>query len=234
MKPRASIAIETSCRCGGIALGLDDRLARVVDFDASSRHATTLVMRLRSLLASVHLRPCELDELYVSVGPGSFTGLRVGVTVARTLAQVTGGLRCVAVPTALAVAHRAAELEWGNLAVILDARQGHIHASLFARQGRDIVPAGEPVVATPAEFLAAAPRPLLLTGEGLGYHELTGDDIAQVDPSLRLPTAECVWRVGRCKAQAGQFTDYHLLLPIYVRGPFFSTRQQSQTTLFHG
>jgi tRNA threonylcarbamoyladenosine biosynthesis protein TsaB len=221
MKPTVSIAIETSCRCGGVALGLDDRLARVADFDASSRHATTLVVRLKSLLASAHLRPADLSELYVSVGPGSFTGVRVGVTVARTLAQVISGLRCVAVPTALVVAHRAGELEWCNLAVILDARQGCVHATLFARRGKQIVPAAQPVLATPAEFLAAAPRPLLLTGEGLGYHELSGEDVAQVDPSLRMPTAECLWRVGRCMAQAGQFTDCHRLLPIYVRDPSF-------------
>jgi tRNA threonylcarbamoyladenosine biosynthesis protein TsaB len=225
MRPGTSIAIETSCRQGGLALGLDDQLARVVAFDAASRHATTLVARLKSLLEEAALRPTELAELYVSIGPGSFTGVRVGVTVARTLAQVAPDLRCVAVPTALAVAHRAAQMEWRHLAVILDARGGGVHASLFARQGEEIVPAGEPMVATAEEFLAAAPRPLLLTGEGLDYHPITGPEITSVAPAMRLPTAECVWHVGRQMAAGGQFTDYRRLLPIYVRDPCFRAKQ---------
>jgi len=217
--PLISIAIETSCAQGGAAMGRDDRLERSIDFDASSRHATTLVGHLRSLLTEAGLRPADLGELYVSVGPGSFTGVRVGVTVARTLAQAVPSLRCVAVPTPLVVAHRAAAMEWRHLAVILDARQGDIHASLFVRRGQDIVPAAQPLLATPQEFLASSPRPLLLTGEGLGYHSMSGDGVAMVDPSLRLPTADWVWRVGRNMARTGQFSDYHRILPVYARSP---------------
>ena len=217
--PLISIAIETSCAQGGAALGRDGCLERTIDFDASSRHATTLVGHLRALLSDAGLRPGDLGELYVSIGPGSFTGVRVGVTVARTLAQAVPSLRCVAVPTTLVVAHRVAAMEWRHLAVVLDARQGEIHASLFIRQGQDIVPAAQSVLITPQEFLASSPRPLLLTGEGLGYHSMIGDGVAMVDPSLRLPTAEGVWRVGRNLAGTGQFSDYHHILPVYARNP---------------
>ena len=92
-----SIAIETSCRIGGLALGKGDQLLTVETFDASQRHATILVARLEAMLETANLNPGDLSELYISVGPGSFTGLRVGVTVARTLAQFVAGLRCVAV-----------------------------------------------------------------------------------------------------------------------------------------
>ncbi len=217
-----SIAIETSCRAGGVALGLGDQSAKVARFDASRRAATQIITHLDALLVGLHLSPSDLEELYVSIGPGSFTGLRVGVTVARTLAQAIPRLRCVAVPTPSVIAENARSLDWENLGVILDCKQGEFHASLFCRRGGLVVPAGEGRVVSAEEFLAWAPRPILLIGEGLGYHELLaqGVGIAPGVPGVdHLPSAEGVWRVGRRMASRGEFTDYRRLLPTYARNP---------------
>lgn len=212
-----SIAIETSCRAGGIALGCGNRIVQTVTFPAASRHATSLVQNLKALLESHHLSAGDVNHVYVSAGPGSFTGIRVGITVARTLAQAVASLRCVAVPTAQAVAWNARLLGWTNLAVIADARGGEIHATIFTRSGEAIISAGEPTISTAEQFLAGAPTPLLLTGEGLAYHDLTTRHDTLTDDSLHLPTPEGVWHVARKLAQQNQFTDYHNLLPIYTR-----------------
>ncbi len=217
-----SVAIETTCREGGVAVGAGETLHEAIAFDARRRHATLLIGKLEELLSARRLRPSDVAELYVSVGPGSFTGIRVGVTVARTWAQACPGLRTVAVPTPAAVAHNAATAPWQHLAVILDAKEELVHATLFARDNR-----GEPAQVSPsrllplAEFIAAAPRPLLLTGEGLGYHELPGgaEDVERLDESLWLPTPRGVWAAGRRLAAAGEYTEYHHLLPHYARKP---------------
>ncbi len=214
-----SIAIETSCRIGGLALGKGDQLLTVETFDASRRHATILLARLEGLLETAALKPADLGELYVSLGPGSFTALRVGVTVARTLAQFVAGLRCVAVGAAEVVARNAESLDWEHLAVVMDAREGCVHATLFARSEGGIVQTDEPVIARPSDFLASAPRPLLLTGEGLWHYDLAGAGIKQADDSLRLPSVENVWRVGRREARQGRYTQPHRLNPIYTRLP---------------
>ena len=228
-----SIAIETSCRLGGVALGAGEALVAEADFDAQSRHAAQLVSRLAGLLAERGLRPAQLDEVYVSVGPGSFTGTRVAVTVARMLAQTIPGLRVLAVPTTSAVAHGARELPWRRLGVILDAREGLIYAETFIRPGGQIASDG-PIVAdgpkgvmTPREYLAAAGLPLALVGEGLAYHSMPDDGFAAdlvlapqtLDAPPHLPSAGNVWRVGRQMAAAGLFTEYHQLEPIYCRKP---------------
>ena len=218
MSETESIAIETSCRAGGIALGRDETLLRVIHFDASSRHATQLVGRLKAMLTDAALTPANIAEIYVSAGPGSFTGLRVGITVARTLAQALPHIRCVAVPTAQAVAENARSLEWRRLVVMLDVKDGCCHASLFQRQGNEIVPVSAELVDA-KDFLAACPKPILLSGEGLGFIDATAPGVTQIDPALRLPTAEGVWRVGRRLADAGRFTPYPHLLPIYSRKP---------------
>ena len=220
----ASVAIETSCRRGGVALGIGERLVATAEFDASARHATQLVGRLDELLTAAGLRPADLSEVYVSVGPGSFTGTRVGVTVARTLAQAVGSLRCVAVPSPAAVAEAARTLPWQRLGVVLDAREGLVHATFFARRGRRIVQVGRAGVMSPAELLARAERPIVLLGEGLGYHDLRGDGITipaaeSPDAPPHVPTAAGVWRLGRRLAAAGGYTDFHRLLPVYCRKP---------------
>ena len=217
-----SIAIETSCRLGGVALGAGEALLAEVDFDAGSRHAAQLVSRLAGLLAGRGLRPDQLDEVYVSVGPGSFTGTRVAVTVGRMLAQTVPGLRVVAVPTTAAVAQGARELPWQRLGVILDAREGLIYAETFIRPGGPIVAAGPRGVMTPQEYLAVAGRPLALVGEGLTYHAMPDDLVLApqaLDAPPHLPSAGNVWRVGRQMAAAGLFTEYHQLEPIYCRKP---------------
>jgi tRNA threonylcarbamoyl adenosine modification protein YeaZ len=217
---KVAVAIETSCRAGGLLLAVGGQVRQVVHFDAAGRHTTHLLTHLDAVVREAHLRPADIDELHVSIGPGSFTGLRVGITVARTLAQSVAGLRCVAVPTPQAVAENVRALPWQHLAVVLDAREECIHATVFVRRGDAIAPADPPAgLWRPAEFLAAAPRPLLLTGEGLAYHEMTAPDVALAPDELRLPTAEGVYAVGRRLAEAREFTEYHHLLPVYVRSP---------------
>jgi tRNA threonylcarbamoyladenosine biosynthesis protein TsaB len=219
MNEVVSIAIETSCRTGGIALGVGDRLAEHVAFDASRRHAAQLVSELSQLLSRASLAPTDLNQLYVSVGPGSFTGVRVGVTVARTLAQFLDALAVVAVPTVQAVAENMHHQEWDHLGVVLDAGNGLIHAATFSRRGAAIAPDAPGATHPARRFVEQAPKPILLTGEGLWYHECMGPQVKLADEAVRLPTAEGVWRVGRRLAEAEQFTPIEQLLPIYATPP---------------
>ncbi|MFP4106011.1 MAG: tRNA (adenosine(37)-N6)-threonylcarbamoyltransferase complex dimerization subunit type 1 TsaB [Phycisphaerae bacterium] len=218
MNETFSLAIETSCRTGGICLGRGDNLLHSVEFDVSSRHAVVLVQQLDLLLKREGLGPANIDEVYVSAGPGSFTGLRIGVTVARTLAQAAPGVRCVSVPTAHAVAENVRNMEWEQLAVIFDAKGENIFVSRFGREGDEPRPA-EPATMTESEFLESTPRPVLLTGEGLGYHNLDGEGIRQAPKDRWMPTVDGVWMAGRRLAREQRYTEPAKLLPIYSRKP---------------
>ncbi len=240
-----SIAIETSCRCGGVALGAGDELIERVGFEAARRHAVQLVAQLDELLDRHGLAAADVDEVYVSVGPGSFTGLRIGITVAGVLAQTVADLRCVAVPTVDAVAENAAKAGLdGHIGVIMDAKDS-IYAAVFTvrsgpgRHGQveDLAASSSvtytPVTVTAEKFLVDAPRPITLLGEGLGYwgsqiatyrdlgspHRISGEGITIADERLWLPTAEGVWRVGRRLASAGQFAQPSQIRPLYLRRP---------------
>jgi tRNA threonylcarbamoyladenosine biosynthesis protein TsaB len=213
-----SIALETTCREGGVALGSGDELVTVLPFDAARRAATQVVARLDELMRSAGLRPVDIDEIYISCGPGSYTGTRVGVTAARTLVQAVG-CKCIGVPTVEAVAANVSADGIEHLAVVLDARRGLIYTARFqpAAEGWLQVTAGQTVM--PQVLLAEAPRPLHVVGEGLGYCPVEGPGVVAVDRALWLPTAQGVWAIGRRLSRRRQFTEPMQLRPIYTGLP---------------
>ena len=240
--------METSSRAGGVALGIGAELVRSLPLGPARTHAAELLVQLDTLLVTEHLRPTDVAEVYVSIGPGSFTGLRVGVTVARTLGQMIPLLRVVAVPTPLAIAENVAQMDWERLGVLLGAKESIVHATLLKRNptlrsARPYGPAGPPEADGKAvvmsrsrlvsieELLAEAPvdsgssggvRPLVLTGEALGFFRDADwpEDVELVDEDLWAPTAEGVWRVGRRLAEEPKhITAWSNLLPVYARRP---------------
>src|SRR5688500_13858881 len=121
--PRA-VAIETSGRTGSVAVARDGVVLAEETFPHGLKHAAGLVPMIDRLCGGAGWGPRDVEEVYVSAGPGSFTGLRVGVTVAKTLAFATGA-RIVAVPTAEVLA-RNAPPEATYVVIVLDAKRDQI------------------------------------------------------------------------------------------------------------
>src|SRR4030042_517600 len=119
------LAIETSSIRGSVSLGRGPNLVAVRTLTTERRHTGELLPAIRDLLAAGGVEPCDVGLVCFSCGPGSFTGLRVGATVARMWQSATN-CRVAAVPSLEAVAHNAlARPECPTrLAVILGAPQG--------------------------------------------------------------------------------------------------------------
>ena len=98
-----NLAIETSGRRGEIALGRDDELLAVRELPQKRRHNIDLMQTVDELFGEHGVRPGDLGEIYISSGPGSFTGLRIGMTAAKML-SMSGKVRLVSVPTLEATA----------------------------------------------------------------------------------------------------------------------------------
>ena len=198
-KPRI-LAVETSSRRGSVALGLGSALLAQEVFSADQRHAGELLPTIDRLCRRQGWAPADIEQVYVSAGPGSFTGLRIAITAAKTLA-FAGGVKIVAVPSleAAVVSALAAEKKLGltieRVAVVLDAKRQQIYTAAFERIGKSkdedipLLPEGASregtfkeefipgfrtiypaAVVAPAEMLARVARPLYLLGEGIRYH----------------------------------------------------------------
>jgi len=166
--------------------------------------------------------PNTIEEVYVSAGPGSFTGLRIGITVARTLAWANG-VRVVRVPTLEAIARNALGLPDppDPLIVLLDAKRGNTYAGVFRRIADGYEPLGNPAEWSVERLAESVPAGTAVVGEGIAYHREAVDQAGwRVLPEpLHAPRAEAVHRLGWARSQAGKFDDPGGLVPIYVRRP---------------
>ena len=226
------LAIETSGRMGSLAVSIDGRAVAEEQFPHGLQHAAGIVPIIDGLCRGQGWRPGDLEEIYVSAGPGSFTGLRVGITVAKTLAFATGA-KVVAVPSVEVLA-RNAPAGWKNLIIVLDAKREQIFTASFENR------AGQPVLREPAhvdsltEMLRRTPRPMHLLGEGIPHHEKF---ISRDDPGIHTTDADC-WRarasvvaeLGHAMARATQFADPMTLAPIYIRKPEAEEKLEARST----
>ncbi|UCG33103.1 MAG: tRNA (adenosine(37)-N6)-threonylcarbamoyltransferase complex dimerization subunit type 1 TsaB [Phycisphaerales bacterium] len=230
---RRVLAIETSSARGSVALGEGPHLLAVSDLATTSQHCQLLMPTIDNLCMRQGWDPKTLDEIHVSAGPGSFTGLRIAVTVAKALA-ISLRLRVVAVPTLDVIAARAEELADPppNLGVALDAKRKQVFGAVYRLQAGRYRPLAEACLLSPAGLLARTPQPRWLTGEGLTYHAeaFRAADTPWVPEEHRWPRAEEVHRLGWEMAAAGCYTDPERLLPIYVRIP----EAEERWSLRHG
>ncbi len=211
-----NLAIETSCRQGSVSLGRGDELINTVTIPQPHRHAIELTPAIDRLCKLHRVKPKQIGQVYVSIGPGSFTGLRIAVATAKMFAYVLDA-RLVAVPTIDVVAENG-PTDQPHLAVCLNTKRDQMYAAVYRmadHRWRKII---DPTLMTPAELCQSAPAPLAVMGDHLPDFDWPGH-VELLDRTLAVPTSGVVWRIGRDMAHRGEFTDPLKLLPLYARPP---------------
>jgi len=216
-----ALAIETSSRLGSVALAEDGHTLLQDSFPHGLQHAARIIPAIDALCGQLQWTPRDIREIYVSAGPGSFTGLRIGITLAKTLAWATGAA-LVAVPSVRVLAENA-PADAKNLVIVLDAKRDQIFSASFARLGDDWTQLQPAQLTSLSEILAKSPRPVHLIGEGIPYHRksipASDPEIHVAEESLWRPQVSTVARLGWRMARNGEFTDAMNLAPIYIRRP---------------
>jgi tRNA threonylcarbamoyladenosine biosynthesis protein TsaB len=212
------LLLETSGRVGKVGLARGAGVVRSAELDAGRRHARDLTAVVAGMLDAESLRPAALTGVMVGTGPGSYTGLRVGVMSAKALAYATG-CRLVAVPTFAAVALQAPP-EAGTVWVIADALQGQIYLQRFARPAGGGLPSpvDELRIAPADEWLNRAGPDVWLTGPGVKvYADRIPPDCRLVAEADREPRVESLFRAGQGLPPATR-EELFALEPLYLRG----------------
>ncbi len=231
-----NLAIETASRPGSITLGLGEQLLGTIELPDSVRNSPTPNPRRRNtldlmpaidLLTRRHsVTPSSLSHVFVSIGPGSFTGLRIAIATAKTLASVLN-IKLVAVPTTQVVAQNAssdsavqANLRIEHLAVYLNQKRDTVYAQLFRRHSKQWVSHSPAILQTIHDLLAAAPRPLAIIGHPIPeVPNPLRDGVTFLDPQAAVGHSDRLWELGIALAAQGRFTPPHELLPLYARPP---------------
>ncbi len=219
--PLRILAIETSVRVGTLAAlhsqGSEVELIHSVNLPSDQRTAQALLPTLRKLLDRCGWKPCDLELVCVTTGPGSFTGLRLGITTAKTLAYASGA-ELVGVETLATIAANK-ESSGGRLWAILDAQRQELFAACFEQEWQTSE-TGLPVtqILSSEEWLKQLRAGDFVAGPPLAkLSDRLPAGVEAVDPQFWAPQAATLGRLGFAAYQLGQTIDPMQLVPNYYR-----------------
>ncbi|MBM4286478.1 MAG: tRNA (adenosine(37)-N6)-threonylcarbamoyltransferase complex dimerization subunit type 1 TsaB [Deltaproteobacteria bacterium] len=214
------LALDTATEQGGLALVEEGVVRGEVTLPGAGAYLQTLLPAVQTLLAGAGRRPEDLGGLAVSRGPGNFTGLRIGLATAKTLAWALE-IPLAAVSTLEVLAAAFARLET-PVGALVDAKRQEVYFGLYDCGGEAPRLVGEPVRLPLRELPGRLQPPLILTGPGLTLHE---ENLRQTLPSavsfapleLRLPRAAVLARLGAARLGRGDTSSPESLTPAYLR-----------------
>ncbi len=217
------LALESSALAASVALTEDETLLAQSYQNSGLTHSRTLMPLCQDLLKNLGLTLSDVDVIAVAAGPGSFTGLRIGVSAAKGLAWAAQK-PCCAVSTLEAMAWTVAHMG-GELCPAMDARRSQVYNARFKAEK------GAPLRLTPdraisleelwGEIEKDGKKPQILVGDGanLCYNAFRerGVEVTLPPPHLRLQSAWGVARGALELARAGQTVTAAQLVPAYHR-----------------
>ena len=184
-------AFDTSSKALTLAILEDDTLLAQMTLNIKKNHSITLMPAIDFLMNSLDMKPTDLDRIVVAQGPGSYTGLRMAVATAKTLAH-TLKIELVGVSSLLALVPEQAE---GLVIPIVDARRNNVYAG-FYRSGQAVRPEAHLPLAEVLEMAGAANQSVTFVGETTACTEQIEAARPQAAMLPTLPDAAAVGRLG--------------------------------------
>lgn len=213
------IGIETSGWVGSVALCEDDVVLGERSLEKGMRHGKLLVPSLEEIFREVGLSTEEVDLIAVSHGPGSYTGLRVGITCAKTLAYALKR-PLVPVPTLDVLAENFTPDKM-SICPVIDARRKAVYACIYKPLDSLWHRVSDLLVISPQALLDILPKPILIFGDGaVAYKDVFAvEGINFGDEEMGVAKARIVACLGWRAFKRGKVCDPFQLQPLYLRRP---------------
>ncbi len=238
------LAIDTSTMLGGIAIMDESLLIAESRLNVRSTHSERLMTEIEHCLKQSGIKISDIDVFAVATGPGSFTGLRIGLSTVKGFSYATGK-PIVSVPTLEALAWNFPYSKY-PVCTMLDARKKEVYAALFKWDNENNPPSPpfnkggmggfsggkfikliNETSAKPEEFACDALRvthddKFIFAGEGAALYrdkiiEVMGEKAIFASPEKTVPSPANVAVLGLKKAKAGEFSEPVSLIPMYIR-----------------
>jgi len=213
------LALETATPCGGVAV-VGEEVRGELLLASTETHSRRLLSGVDYLLKRLGLKLEDLSAIGVSIGPGSFTGLRIGLATAKGLHLATG-IPLLGVGTLEALALNAS-LSREPVCPVLDARRKQLYTAIYLFedfQPREILP---PSLLSVEKLLSYIAGPTIFLGDGLvnfgdRLSQALGEKYRTVPKNLNHPRPANVGILARERFLRGQIDDPYRLLPLYLR-----------------
>ncbi len=214
------LAFDTSTDWLTIAIGEPGEIIAEMNEPAPRAHLNRLMPGIDSIIKLAKIKPRDIEQIAVGIGPGSFTGTRIAVSTAQGLAHALG-CPLVGISTLDILAMRQGSMSEVVYAV-LDARRREIYTAGYEKHGHRFT---DYMVLHPeelAERLSEADKPVILTGDGLTrysdiFRAALGASLTLAKPLLWTPVASVLIGLAREKIDKDQIEPYFKVLPIYIR-----------------
>jgi tRNA threonylcarbamoyladenosine biosynthesis protein TsaB len=214
------LAIETTGAIGSVALSNGVEIVGSCSTKDERSHLKELVPMVGELLDRASIQAKDLDAVSASVGPGSFTGIRIGLATARGLSQALS-IPCVPIGTLELFRQCTQDLE-GETAdphkviAILNARRGQVYGAIFDEAGKDIVKPG-PYMLEDIKKEASNLDNTVWYGDGVDYYKEDLRGARKADTRCRYQTADMVARAATGLIKKGKSFSYEDMVPEYMR-----------------
>lgn len=224
------LAVDTATRCCGVAVRVGERLASELTVVSDRTHSVHLLAMIREALDLADLALPAIDGFAVAIGPGSFTGLRIGISTVKALA-FAAGKRCVGVSSLESLAW--ACLPWPDgIWALMDARKGEVYAGHYREQGGALERLAPEQVLPLEAALHTTATPHLFVGDGAErYRErilsVMGGLARFAAPERHFPRAGVLARLAQPQFEAGRGVDPDRLAPRYLRQADAELRRHS-------
>jgi len=218
--PGAVLGIETATSRGSVALCSDGAVIGELLLTNPRSHSERLLPSVETLLKAASLSVKDLVAVSVSVGPGSFTGLRIGVAAAKGLA-FSLGVPLFGIPTLEVLAANASPGR-GLTCAVIDARRGELFAALFRFSGEKPIRVRREQIRTPADLAASLPAETLILGDlPAQFRELLAScgkrRVFLAPAHQNAPKAAVVALRGEAFLAEGRPSETQTLVPLYLR-----------------
>ncbi|VBB05823.1 trna threonylcarbamoyl adenosine modification protein yeaz [Lucifera butyrica] len=216
------LAIDTATLVSSVAVCTKETLLAELTIQTQKTHSETLMPHIRDVLLLAGVDKQDLQAIAVSIGPGSFTGLRIGLATAKAMAYALNIPIC-GVSTMEALAY-ACPVPGMVLAPLLDAQKGNVYQALF-RWRNGILEQSIPTRVVDLEAalteMAAIPEPVMVMGEAAVQHSRRilelGGNLLLAPPHLIMPRAAMVALLAHRFRDGGNTQNLMNLAPVYIR-----------------
>lgn len=211
------LAIDSTANTSTVAVLEDEKLLSLFSANTSNTHSETLLPMIKAALEALKLNPEDIDAYAVSEGPGSFTGVRIGVATVKGLAFARDKI-CVGVSTIEALAQNLCGFE-GVICPIMNARRGQVYTGAFC-DGKRILDDCCMMLQDLIPILEGYNQPIYFVGDGYGLIEKMDNALFSKTPEmLRYQNAYSVGRVAYKKIQSKEVSTDEALRVEYLRKP---------------
>jgi tRNA threonylcarbamoyladenosine biosynthesis protein TsaB len=205
------LAVDTTTERGSVAVTEDDCVRGEVRLASSEGHSRRLLPAVDFLLHSLGLRPGDVEAFAVTTGPGSFTGLRVGLSTVQGLA-LGAGRPCLGMSALDVLAARIAGTAPASVA-LMDAYRGEVYGAVYDAEGSMV---GRASAERPEVLIARTPAAAAFVGDGAQRHR---ELIVSLFPPRSLFLAGTLGRLAAPRLRRGEGVAPAELRPLYLREP---------------